>query len=211
VNGYFLFDSSGFFYNVAIMKLDISTNLLQSITAQQAFAEASTDRIIQLVEWTVETFQSGGKLLILGNGGSAADSQHMAAEFVNRFKLNRRPLPAIALTTDTSVITSIGNDFSFDLIFVKQIQALGRPGDLVLAISTSGKSPNIVKAVETAKDMGLKTVALTGGTSLPGGDLGPIVDLLLNVPTDSTAHVQETHLWIEHVVCELVEKEMFDK
>lgn len=193
------------------MKLDISTNLLQSITAQQAFAEASVDRIIQLVEWTVETFQSGGKLLILGNGGSAADSQHMAAEFINRFKINRRPLPAIALTTDTSVITSIGNDFSFDLIFVKQIQALGRPGDLVLAISTSGKSPNIVKAVETAKDMGLKTVALTGGTSHPGGDLGPIVDLLLNVPTDSTAHVQETHLWIEHVVCELVEKEMFDK
>jgi len=191
------------------MKTHIATNLLQSITAQQAFAEASTDRIIQLAEWTVETFRSGGKLLILGNGGSAADAQHMAAEFVNRFKINRPPLPAVALTTDTSILTSIGNDFGFDLIFVKQIQALGKPGDLVLAISTSGKSPNIVKAVKTARDMGLQTVALTGGTSRPGGDLGLIVDLLLNVPTDSTPHIQETHLWVEHMVCELVEKEIF--
>ena len=191
------------------MKIDISTNLVQSILAQQAFAEASTDRIIQLVEWTVETFRSGGKVLIFGNGGSAADAQHMAAEFVNRFKINRRPLAAIALTTDSSVLTSIGNDFSFDLIYVKQIQALGKPEDLAIAISTSGTSPNVVKAVETAKEIGMKTVALTGGTSLPGGDLGPIADLVLNVPTDSTPHIQETHLWIEHMVCELVEKEMF--
>ena len=191
------------------MKIDISTNLVQSILAQQAFAEASTDRIIQLVEWTVETFRSGGKALIFGNGGSAADAQHMAAEFVNRFKINRRPLPAIALTTDSSVLTSIGNDFGFDLIYVKQIQALGKPEDLAIAISTSGTSPNIVKAVETAKEIGLKTVALTGGTSLPGGDLGPIADLVLNVPSDSTPHIQETHLWVEHIVCELVEKEMF--
>jgi len=200
---------SGFFFIVAAMKTLISTNLLQSITAQQAFAQASTDRIIQLVEWIVGTFRSGGKLFILGNGGSAADAQHMAAEFVNRFKIDRRPLPAIALTTDTSVLTSIGNDFGFDLIFVKQIQALGNPGDIVLAISTSGKSPNVVKAVETAREMGMKTVALTGGTSRPGGDLGAAADLVLNVPTDSTPHIQETHLWVEHIVCELVEKEMF--
>jgi len=191
------------------MKADISSNLVQSILAQQAFAEASTDLIVQLVEWTVETFRSGGKVLIFGNGGSAADAQHMAAEFVNRFKINRRPLPAIALTTDSSVLTSIGNDFSFDLIYVKQIQALGKPEDLAIAISTSGTSPNVVKAVETAKEIGMKTVALTGGTFLPGGDLGPITDLVLNVPTDITAHIQETHLWIEHLVCELVEKEMF--
>jgi D-sedoheptulose 7-phosphate isomerase len=198
-----------FFFIVAAMKTQISTNLIQSITAKQAFAQASIDRIIQLVEWTVAVFRAGGKLIILGNGGSAADAQHMAAEFVNRFKINRRPLPAIALTTDTSVITSIGNDFGYELIFVKQIEALGKPGDLVLAISTSGKSPNVVKAVETARDMGLKTVALTGGTGLPGGDLGPIADLVLNVPTDSTPHIQEAHLWIEHMVCELVEQEMF--
>lgn len=209
LNHYIYLTVAGFFNIVATMKTYISTNLIQSIAAQQAFAEASTDRIIQLIEWTVETFKNGGKLLILGNGGSAADAQHVAAEFVNRFKINRRPLPAIALTTDTSVLTSIGNDFSFDQIFVKQIQALGKPEDLVLAISTSGNSPNVVQAVETARDMGIKTVALTGGTSLPGGKLGPIADLILNVPTDCTAHIQETHLWVEHMVCELVEKELF--
>jgi len=191
------------------MKTLISTSLEQSVKAQQDFAAASSDRIVQLVEWIIETFQGGGKLLIFGNGGSAADAQHMAAEFVNRFKISRRPLPAIALTTDSSVLTSIGNDFGYDLIFVKQIEALGKPGDLVLAISTSGTSPNVVKAVEIAREMGIRTVALTGGTDRPGGDLGPLVDLLLNVPADSTPHIQETHLWVEHMVCELVEREMF--
>ncbi len=203
--------AAGFFNIVATMKALITANLRQSLAAQQAFFDTSADRLVQLVEWVVETFQAGGKLLIMGNGGSAADAQHMAAEFVNRFKIDRAPLPALALTTDTSVITSIGNDFVFDLVFVKQVQALGRPEDLVLAISTSGKSPNIVKAVETAKNMGIRTAALTGGTSLPGGALGPLADLVLNVPADVTAHIQETHLWIEHVVCELVEKEMFGR
>lgn len=191
------------------MKTHIATNLAGSVAAQQAFGKASADRIVQLVEWTIETFRSGGKLLIFGNGGSAADAQHMAAEFVNRFKLNRPPLPAIALTTDSSVLTSIGNDFGFDVIFVKQIEALGKAGDLALAISTSGNSPNVVQAVEAAKKIGMRTAALTGGTGNPGGRLGPLVDLLLNVPTDSTPHIQETHLWVEHIVCELVEKEMF--
>jgi D-sedoheptulose 7-phosphate isomerase len=191
------------------MKTEISINLAQSIIAQQAFAEASGDRIIQLVEWTVETFRSGGKLLIFGNGGSAADAQHVAAEFVNRFKIDRQPLPAIALTTDTSVLTSIGNDFSFDMIFVKQVQALGKPGDLALGISTSGNSPNVVKAIAEAKKMNLRTVALTGGSSNQGGELGALADLVLNVPTDSTAHIQETHLWVEHILCEFVEKELF--
>ena len=191
------------------MKTLISTNLAQSVKAQQAFAAAAGDRIVQLVEWLIETFQGGGKLMVFGNGGSAADAQHMAAEFVNRFKISRRPLPAIALTTDSSVLTSIGNDFGYDLVFVKQIEALGKPGDLALAISTSGNSPNVVKAVETAREMGIRTVALTGGTVRPGGALGPLVDLLLNVPADSTPHIQETHIWVEHVVCELVEREMF--
>ncbi|MHB1350143.1 MAG: D-sedoheptulose-7-phosphate isomerase [Desulfobulbaceae bacterium] len=191
------------------MKTLISTNLAQSVKAQQDFAAAATDRLVQLVEWTIETFRSGGKLLIFGNGGSAADAQHMAAEFVNRFKISRRPLPAIALTTDSSVLTSIGNDFGYDLVFAKQIEALGKPGDLVLAISTSGNSPNVVKAVEAAREMGIRTAALTGGTDRPGGALGPLVDLLLNVPADSTPHIQEAHLWAEHMVCELVEREMF--
>jgi len=191
------------------MKSEISTNLAGSILAKQQFAEASTDRLVQLVEWTVATFRSGGKLLLFGNGGSAADAQHVAAEFVNRFKIDRRPLPAIALTTDSSVLTSIGNDFSFDLIFVKQVQALGRPGDLALGISTSGNSPNVLKALTTAGEMGLRTAALTGGRTNPGGKIGTVADLVLNVPTDSTPHIQETHLWIEHILCELVEKELF--
>ena len=191
------------------MKTEIAINLAQSVIAQQAFAEASSDRIIQLVEWTIETFRSGGKLLIFGNGGSAADAQHVAAEFVNRFKIDRQPLPAIALTTDSSILTSIGNDFSFDMIFVKQVQALGKPGDLVLGISTSGNSPNVVKAIAAAKEMNIRTAVLTGGSSNTGGELGGLADLVLNVPTDSTAHIQETHLWVEHILCELVEKELF--
>jgi len=198
-----------FFFIVATMKTLISANLEQSVKAKQAFAQASSDRIVQLVEWLIETFQGGGKLMLIGNGGSAADAQHMAAEFVNRFKISRRPLPAIALTTDSSVLTSICNDFGYDQVFVKQIEALGKPGDLVLAISTSGNSPNVVKAVETAREMGIRTAALTGGTARPGGALNPLVDLLLNVPSDSTPHIQEAHLWVEHMVCELVEKEMF--
>jgi D-sedoheptulose 7-phosphate isomerase len=198
-----------FFFIVAAMNARISTNLGQSIAAKQAFAEASGDRIIQLVDWLTAAFRAGGKLLILGNGGSAADAQHVAAEFVNRFRIDRRPLPAIALTTDTSVLTSIGNDYGYDLIFAKQVEALGRPGDVVLAISTSGRSPNVIRAVEKAREMGLKTAALTGGASSPGGGLASAVDLLLNVPTDSTPHIQETHLWIEHMVCELVEEELF--
>lgn len=191
------------------MKTHISTNLVQSVMTQQAFGEASADRIIQLVGWIVDTFRSGNKLLIFGNGGSAADAQHMAAEFVNRFKLDRRPLPAIALTTDSSVLTSIGNDFSFDLVFAKQIEALGKAGDLALGISTSGNSANVVHAIATAVKAGLRTAVLTGGTRSPGGELGGIADLVLNVPTDSTPHIQESHLWAEHIICELVEKEMF--
>ena len=191
------------------MKTEISTNLTQSIMAKQAFVDASSDRMIQLVEWTIETFRSGGKLLIFGNGGSAADAQHVAAEFVNRFKLDRSPLPAIALTTDSSILTSIGNDFSFDMVFVKQVEALGKPGDLALGISTSGNSPNVLTAIERAKEMNIRTAALTGGSSSPGGEIGKVADLVLNVPTDNTPHIQETHLWVEHMLCELVEKEMF--
>ena len=198
-----------FFNIVATMKTEISTNLTQSVMAKQAFVEASSDRIIQLVEWTIETFRSGGKVLIFGNGGSAADAQHVAAEFVNRFKIDRHPLPAIALTTESSVLTSIGNDFSFDMIFVKQIQALVKPGDLALGISTSGNSQNVLQAISTAKEMGLRTAALTGGSSSPGGKIGAIADLVLNVPTDNTPHIQEAHLWVEHILCELVEKELF--
>ncbi len=194
---------------VASMKTLISANQARSIKAQQAFVEAEADSIVRLVEWTVETFRGGGKLLIFGNGGSAADAQHLAAEFVNRFKLDRAPLPALALTTDTSVLTSIGNDYGFDQVFAKQVQALGRAEDLALAISTSGNSENIVQALRAAGKIGMRTVGLTGGVESPGGRIGPLVDLLLNVPSGSTPHIQETHLWLEHVVCDLVEQELF--
>ena len=194
---------------VAAMKTLVSTNLVQSIMAKEAFVRESTDDLLRLADWIRETFADGGKLLIFGNGGSAADAQHLAAEFVNRFLINRRPLPALALTTDSSVLTSIGNDFSFDQVFVKQVQALGRPEDLALGISTSGTSANVVKAMQAAREIGMRTAALTGGTVRPGGDLATLCDLVLNVPADATPHIQETHLWIEHVLCEIVEKQMF--
>ena len=191
------------------MKTLVSTNLVQSIMAKETFVRESTDDLLRLADWIRETFADGGKLLIFGNGGSAADAQHLAAEFVNRFLINRRPLPALALTTDSSVLTSIGNDFSFDQVFVKQVQALGRPEDLALGSSTSGTSANVVKGMQAAREIGMRTAALTGGTVRPGGDLAALCDLVLNVPADATPHIQETHLWIEHVLCEIVEKQMF--
>ncbi len=191
------------------MKHLIATNLVQSIIAKETFAATSTELIVQLAQWIIKTFQNDGKLLIFGNGGSAADAQHMAAEFVNRFLLNRRPLPALALTCDTSVITSIGNDFSFEQIFSKQVQALGKPEDLALGISTSGTSINVIKGLEKASDIGMMTAALTGGIGEPAQELSAVADMILNVPSDSTPHIQETHLWVEHLLCEMVEKEMF--
>ena len=191
------------------MNTFIASSLAASKQAKDDFAEASFGKIIELAEQLVDTFRNGGKLLIFGNGGSAADAQHMAAEFVNRFLLNRAPLPAIALTTDTSILTAVGNDFSYDLIFVKQVQALGKPGDLALGITTSGTSANVVQAMAVAKEMGLKTAALTGGTVIPEHGVVRHCDLLLNVPVDSTARIQEAHLWIEHLVCEIVEERIF--
>ena len=194
---------------VVNMKTLISANLAHSIMAKEAFVKESLDDILRLTEWIREVFENGGKLLLFGNGGSAADAQHLAAEFVNRFLINRRPLPARALTTDSSILTAVGNDFGYDLVFVKQIEALGKPEDLALGISTSGNSPNVVKAMLAARKIGMKTVALTGGTVRPGGDLAAVCDLVLNVPSDATPHIQETHLWLEHTLCEIVEKQMF--
>lgn len=191
------------------MKKRIFENLVLSLATQKKFADESADSIVMAANWIKETFEQGGKLLIFGNGGSAADAQHLAAEFTNRFLIERRPLPALALTTDSSAITAIANDFSFKEVFSKQINALGKPEDLALAISTSGNSANVIMAVETARNMGMKTIALTGGLADPGGKLAEISALLLNVPSDFTPHIQETHLWVEHLLCELVETAMF--
>jgi D-sedoheptulose 7-phosphate isomerase len=191
------------------MEQSISEALINSVMAKEAFVRESSKGLIDLACQMVISIRQGGKILIFGNGGSAADAQHMAAEFVNRFLINRRPMAAIALSTDTSIITSIGNDFSFDEIFSKQVQALGKPEDLALGISTSGSSVNVIKAISAAKDIGMRTAALTGGLAGHGGELGQLADITLNVPTVKTQHIQEVHLWAEHLLCELVEREIF--
>ena len=188
------------------MKEFIAENLKNSISAKEKLFETQSEVIIRLAQLIAEIIKNGNKLLIFGNGGSAADAQHMAAEFVNRFMIDRPPLAAIALTTDTSNITSIGNDFSFDDIFVKQVQALGKEGDLALGISTSGNSPNVIKAIETAADLGLHTVVLTGGS---GGKLAGLAEVVINVPSDITPHIQEAHVWVEHLLCWMVDDILF--
>ncbi|MDF1578892.1 MAG: D-sedoheptulose 7-phosphate isomerase [Desulfobulbales bacterium] len=188
------------------MKEFIAGNLRNSISAKEKLFETHGDEIIRLAELIAEIIKNGNKLLIFGNGGSAADAQHMAAEFVNRFMIDRPPLAAIALTTDTSNITSIGNDFSFDDIFLKQVMALGKKGDLVLGISTSGNSPNVIKAIEFAAGAGMHTAVLTGGS---GGRLAGMAEVVLNVPSEITPHIQEAHLWVEHLLCWMVDDILF--
>ncbi|MEA2014398.1 MAG: D-sedoheptulose 7-phosphate isomerase, partial [Thermodesulfobacteriota bacterium] len=150
----------------------------------------------------------GNKILLFGNGGSAADSQHLAAEFVNRFLIERPPLPAIALSTDTSVITSIANDYDFSEIFSKQIRAIGTKGDIAWGISTSGSSPNILKAFETAKRLEMTTIAFTGKD---GGEMARTADYCLNVASNSTPRIQEVHITAGHVICGMVDYKLFQK
>jgi D-sedoheptulose 7-phosphate isomerase len=151
----------------------------------------------------VASLRRGGKLLLFGNGGSAAEAQHMACELVGRFLRERRALAAIALTTDTSALTAIGNDYAFDRVFARQIEALGREGDVALGLSTSGRSPNVVTALKAARTAGLRTIAMTGRD---GGDVGRAAEIHINVPAESTQRVQEVHLTLIHVVCDLVER-----
>ena len=151
-----------------------------------------------------EAVHLGGKLLIFGNGGSAADSQHLATELVGRFVRERRALPAIALSTDTSILTAVANDYGFNRVFARQVEALGRPGDIAFGISTSGNSPSVLEAIEVAKVRELTTVALTGRD---GGAIGAAADIHINVPDAATPRVQEVHRTLIHVICELVERE----
>ena len=188
------------------MKEFIEHSLQHGIAAKKQFAEQSSESLLALVDLLASTFTDGGKVLIFGNGGSAADAQHLAAEFVNRFLIDRPPLAAVALTTDTSVITSIGNDFSFDDIFAKQVTALGREGDVALGISTSGNSANVVLGIEAAVRQGMKTAVLTGEG---GGRLADMADIVLAVPSRKTPVIQEVHLWIEHLICQLVDEVLF--
>ena len=190
------------------MKELIISKLRESADLKIQFAKESMDGVINAVDMLKKSFKTNGKLLIFGNGGSAADSQHIASEFVNRFYVNRNALPAIALTTDTSIITSISNDFNFNRIFSRQIEALGNKNDIAWGISTSGKSQNVINAFKTAKSMGLKTICFSGQDGLKTKQK---VDCLLKVPSKSTPRIQEVHLTIAHIICELVEEGLSEK
>jgi D-sedoheptulose 7-phosphate isomerase len=178
----------------------------QSIETKRAFFESQSEGVARAAEIIIESVRTGGKLLIFGNGGSAADAQHIAAELVNRLNYDRPAIPAIALTTDTSILTSVGNDTSFDELFERQVRALGRAGDVAVAISTSGNSPNVIRAAATAREMGIKLVGLAGRT---GGKLASMVDVALIVEADSTQRIQETHITIGHILCEMVEETLY--
>lgn len=180
----------------------VATRLAEAIELHERVKRAGADAVLAAADTLVAALTQGGKVLVFGNGGSAAEAQHVAAELVGRFQRDRRALAAIALTTDSSVLTSVANDLAFDQVFARQIEALGRPGDVALAISTSGESANVVKAVHVAQARGLKTIGLTGHD---GGALGRGVEVHVNVPSRTTARVQEVQLTLLHIICELVE------
>lgn len=189
------------------MKDAIAAAFAESIRVKQAFLRDNVEVLIKAIDAIVEAFKSGNKLLLFGNGGSAADAQHIAAEFVNRFRIERPPLAAIALTTDSSALTSIANDYDYSQIFAKQVQALGKAGDVAIAISTSGNSANVIAALEVCKRTNIRTIGLTGGS---GGKMAKDVDFLLNIgATKDTARIQETHILIGHVICELVDAALY--
>ncbi len=156
-------------------------------------------------EWIVASLRHGGKLLTLGNGGSAADAQHIAAELVGRYLKERRGLPALALTVNTSTLTAVANDYGYERVFARQLEALGRSGDVCLALSTSGNSPNVVAAATVARDLGIKVIGLTGRS---GGQLKVLCDACICVPSDETPRIQEAHILVGHVLCDFVEREL---
>ena len=174
----------------------------ESIETKQAFFARHADDVERAAELMIQTVRGGGKILLFGNGGSAADAQHIAAELVNRLNYDRPAIAAIALTTDSSILTSTGNDYSFAEVFARQVSALGRPEDLAFGISTSGNSPNVLRAIEAARGIGMQTIGLTGRG---GGKLAEVVNLALIVEGPSTQRIQETHLTIGHILCELLE------
>jgi len=190
------------------MEDNIVRSFKESSQLNEVFVNENLLKIVEIVEALTLALKRRNKILIFGNGGSAADAQHLAAEFVNRFMIERPPLAAMALSTDTSVITSIGNDYDFSEIFSKQIRALGQEGDVAWGISTSGNSPNVVKALETANKMELVTIGLTGKD---GGAIAGIVDYWLNVSSNSTPRIQEVHITAGHVICEMVDFKLFQR
>ena len=189
------------------MKEQIKQAFDESLRVKQAFLRDNLDILAEAIDALVAAFRRGNKLLLFGNGGSAADAQHIAAEFTNRFVMERPPLPALALTTDTSALTAIANDYDYTQVFAKQVHALGKAGDIALAISTSGNSPNVLTAIEVCTQTKIQTIGLTGGS---GGKMVGKVDYLLRVSEGkNSARIQETHILVGHVICEIVDRKLF--
>ncbi len=190
------------------MKKTIEKIILSSIETKKRLIGPALDDIEKSVRMIEGSLLAGGKIFLFGNGGSAADSQHIAAEFVGRFKMERKALPALALTTNTSTITALANDYGYDASFKRQLEALGNRGDVALAISTSGNAKNVIEAVKEAKKMGIKTIALTGKR---GGALTGFCDTSIIVESDDTARIQEAHILIGHIIAEILESALFVK
>jgi D-sedoheptulose 7-phosphate isomerase len=188
------------------MIAEIRSQLRDHCDVMVAIERELAPAIESAVSLLVQAFQDGKKLIVMGNGGSAADAQHLAAEIVGRFKLERRALPAIALSTDTSILTAVGNDYGFDRIFSRQVEAHAEAGDVVVGISTSGNSPNVQAALELATERGCRTVALLGKD---GGTIKGVAELPLIIPSNDTPRIQEGHITIIHIVCDLLEKTLF--
>ncbi|ACD94701.1 D-sedoheptulose 7-phosphate isomerase [Trichlorobacter lovleyi] len=188
------------------MQSFIAKQLQDHLALFQKMEAELTAPVAELAERLIETFKIGNKLLIMGNGGSAADAQHFAGEIVSRFRIERPGLPAIALSTDTSIITAIGNDYGFERIFSRQVEALAVPGDAVIGISTSGNSPNVQKALEVARQAGCTTIGLLGKD---GGSIKAVCDIPLIIPSNDTPRVQEGHIAVIHILCDLIEQGLF--
>jgi len=187
------------------MRRKITERLEESAQVKKVMAKSMVSGIERMANFIITAYKASGKVVLFGNGGSAADAQHIACELVGRFMLKRQAFPAIALNTDTSTLTAVANDCGYETVFSRQVEALVNEKDVVIGISTSGDSPNVLEAIKLAKAKGAKTIGLTGGS---GGKLATVADLVLAVPSDSTPRIQEAHITIGHIVCELVEKEL---
>ncbi len=190
------------------MREIVIRELEESANIKTMMAQSLAGTIVSAAQMILKAYQTGGKVLLIGNGGSAADAQHIAAELVGRFKLERRSLPAIALTTNTAILTAVANDYGYDTVFSRQLEALANEGDVLIAITTSGASANILKAIDTARSQGVLVIALTGEK---GKQLRGTTELTITVPSDNTQRIQEAHITIGHIICHLVEQELFSE
>ncbi|RKY61115.1 MAG: D-sedoheptulose 7-phosphate isomerase [Candidatus Neomarinimicrobiota bacterium] len=190
------------------MQSEIDRQLSESAQVKREFAECCSDAVIDVAELLISAVHRQQRILLCGNGGSAADAQHIAAELVARLRKERRAIPALALSTNTSTLTALANDYDFSKVFVRQVEAFGSPGDVLIGISTSGNSENVLKAMVFAKQQGLKTVALTGGS---GGKMAAVADLSIIVPSTSVQRIQEVHITVGHILCDLIEQSLNDQ